>query len=670
MSDINADLQNLFVAAKSTNSQTSRSNAEKEILKKKKETIFDVNGDGKFDKKDINLFIKGDIDGDGKVSSEELNFIAKYKDDFAEMMTEKTGKTHKLRESSDNKSISDTEYDNNNNITAKAVFNHETQKLSNETYQNGVRNNQEVKQKDGTVNTYTYAADGKTITSCINKATDGTTVIYTYENGVRKSAVKKDNNGNKLSDYTYYTSGVNAGKLKTKTTDGVTNNYVYDDKGQRTEVNVKKGNKIQKTVTYSYETKIDSKTGETTLIQYKYDSKTQKTVKSQETITSQDGKTVTEYTYNDNGQKISGQKEVQGGAVTKYEYKDGKVSEAVVYENGEKIRVVKKDDNGNNTTYYYDSSGKLKSKKDSEGRVTAYTYDSKGVRTKGVVQDKDGKILETHTYYTSGINKGKIKTNKKADETTVTYTYNDSGKLEKTAIKDKNGKRISGTSYKDDYKITYSNFNADGEWTHSERIYNDGCSAISEKVFNNNNTYTVTRKIYDKKGKLAATHTFIYGSSGVLKDKAISWTQDNVYDSGIHRRKQEFDENGNVLWEERSTFNKKTGKLAERKRYTFKINSDGTVSTTEATVELTTYNNGSKQSVKTAKCTFGTDKNGCNYRVYEYNNGEIHKWQYNSSGVRISNTITYPADNKGKRKQLTVYFDNTGNVKDRSTQYI
>ena len=37
----------------------------------KKENLFDINGDGKFNQEDIDLFLKGDIDGDGKVSKDE-----------------------------------------------------------------------------------------------------------------------------------------------------------------------------------------------------------------------------------------------------------------------------------------------------------------------------------------------------------------------------------------------------------------------------------------------------------------------------------------------------------------------------------------------------------------------------------------------------------------------
>ena len=60
--------------------------AEKNQLNKEKralldnKNLFDVNNDGKFDQKDIDMFVKGDVNGDGEVSQDEKDFINLYTD--------------------------------------------------------------------------------------------------------------------------------------------------------------------------------------------------------------------------------------------------------------------------------------------------------------------------------------------------------------------------------------------------------------------------------------------------------------------------------------------------------------------------------------------------------------------------------------------------------------
>ena len=173
----------------------------------KKENLFDINGDGKFNQKDIDMFIKGDINGDGKVSNDEWNFISAYKDAFAAAMTKKTSKNYSVKKDG-------------------------TKMISTETdiqYTNGIRTKQVNTDKNGTTNTYTFASDGKTITGGVGKKTDGTVVNYTYKKGVRVSAVRTTKDGT-VVNYTYK-DGVKSSAVKTLK-DGTKTVYTYDKDGK------------------------------------------------------------------------------------------------------------------------------------------------------------------------------------------------------------------------------------------------------------------------------------------------------------------------------------------------------------------------------------------------------------------------------------------------------
>ena len=535
--EFNADLKNLFAAAKATNSKTNFSDAEKKLLEEKK-SLFDVNGDGKFNQNDIDMFVKGDVNGDGTVSADELNFVAKYKDYFAAAITEKTGKTHKLTVSSDSKAITDTEYDNNNKVAKKTCFNHTTGSSSNVTYTNGVKTRQVNTTKDGTVNTYTFASDGKTITGCVGVKTDGSKVTYTYKNGVKESAVKVDKKGNKIADYTYFTSGDNAGKIKTKTEDDVISTYTYYADGDLK--NVKSENKkTGKTnnYAYTYEVAKDSKTGETTKITKRNG------VKSKETITSKDGKTVTEYNYNSKGQKISGTKDVEGGTLTKYEYKDGKISEAVTYENGKKkdtfkylyetkdgittrtttkngVKYQTKETNsktGTTITTTFDDTGKNATKKVKQlkgGSSTTTTYD--GNNTTVVKKDKNGKVTEKT-----------VTTKKDGVTTSIVYDANNKMKSKKVTNKNKSSEEIFYDSK--GIKTKQINISKDGD-THTYTYENDGktikdCKGElkdgSKIDYKYKNGKRVSARRTSKDGKTITDYT--YQSDGkTLKTKIVS----------------------------------------------------------------------------------------------------------------------------------------------------
>ena len=449
MSGFNVDLKNLFKIAQKANSKTNISDAEKKILNENK-NILDIDGNGKFDQDDVVLFVEGDIDGDGKVSEDELNFVSKYKDYFAKAMTEKTGKTHKITIDEKTKAITDEVYDANNEVAIKTSFNHTSQKASNVTYKNGVKSKTVTISKDGTKNTYMFDNNGKK-TSSVSIKTDGTKVTYTYKDGVKASAIKTDKNGNKIADYIYFTSGENAGKIKTIQDKNNTRTYTYNKDGDVKNVAIK-DEKSGKTVNkkYTYETAKDEKTGKTTKIQYKDG------VKTKETVTSKDGKTVKEYTYNSKGQKTSATKNVKGGALTKYEYKDGKVSKKEVYENGNKV-----------------NESNVKSKVSTKKAIANKTNE-----TKAATKTKKSTTNATKSKKTT-------KAEKNSNNTKVT-AKNENGKPKNAVETDKNGKVI--------YNINYT-YDKDRETV----FYSDASGNPVKKIvkYDNNTTSEVQ---YDKWG--------------------------------------------------------------------------------------------------------------------------------------------------------------------------
>ncbi len=99
MKGFNSDLKNLFKNFKQqqqygkkafdANNDRKVNSEDKRYLLSKKENLlnnnnnlFDVNGDGKFNQADIDMFVKGDVNGNKKITKVELSFVSAYKNDM------------------------------------------------------------------------------------------------------------------------------------------------------------------------------------------------------------------------------------------------------------------------------------------------------------------------------------------------------------------------------------------------------------------------------------------------------------------------------------------------------------------------------------------------------------------------------------------------------------
>ena len=270
------------------------------------------------------------------------------------------------------------------------------------------------------------------------KNSDGSQTVISYENGRKKAAIKKDKDGNVISESIYNSNGKRSQfkDYKNKTT----TEYSYrDDKIANVVTKNDKGNVIHS---------------------FSYDDFGEPNIEKQ---------------YNDNG-KITDIISHKLGTKRQFAYnQNGKVSKDVIMDlNGQKIQESKYDENGKkNIETKFDKNGKpLSIKSYTYGTERQIAYNQNGKVSKDVVTDFSGHKIREYKYDENGKKTSEIKYNKDGKTEVIKdyqlkrerhYSYNPDGTVAYSVITDDKGNKIKEFKYDNNGKpIQVIKYDANG----------------------------------------------------------------------------------------------------------------------------------------------------------------------------------------------------------------
>ena len=585
MASFSADMKKLFNAFVKTNSQSNFSNNEKKIMDDNK-SIFDINGDGKFNQTDIDMFVKGDVDGDGKVSSDEFNFISKYKDAFAAAMSKNTNKNYSIKKY--NTGMILTETNKNGEVTHETKYDKGDNYIVQYIYKDGVKTSSTKTENDGTKINYTYDTKGNII-NAIRYWNDGAITNYTYNNGIKQKAIKTTTTGDTIT-YSYDSKGSLSDAIKIEK-DGTRTEYKYIDgeKAIAVKYTYDKNKNITSQKTYAYDS--NGKAIAESKISYTYDNSNKLTKSTNYTyINGEAVKTATnEYTYKSDGEynEITTKSYNKKGNVTSTVVNNYTINSCakpcvsastkglVIYfsnnkqlilNNGETAKITGHEitimKNGKN--YTYSSLGTLLSPKGSkkapivkettlniDDTKTQNIKDANGNIIKKIEKDKNGKILVVSEYnYDS---KG-VKTSAKRQEydgnnvfKVAVYTYHDDGKTIKTKDIISNNGETKKFEYNKDGKvlkeIQSSSYGARYENTYTYK--EDGSKIVYRTDYTQNNKKRAENEItWNSKGKKTGSKRKVYNPTTEKQNRFCNYVCD---ENGVVLREEvtRYDANGN-----------------------------------------------------------------------------------------------------------------------------
>ena len=214
MASFNSDLRNLFNNFQkqqkykdskfdankdgkvNSNDEKFLKNKETNLLKK--ENIFDVNGDGNFNQKDVDMFLKGNVNGDKTTTQEEKDFINFYKNTFISALQKKNatftvnGKKFVNGYISSGVSVELKDLDEINSAAKSVTEQNSSIRLMSAATSDESVENSNITEKTVTTDNYTitYKIQDGTIKSARQVNKDGSTVDFSYMNGIMTQAEK------------------------------------------------------------------------------------------------------------------------------------------------------------------------------------------------------------------------------------------------------------------------------------------------------------------------------------------------------------------------------------------------------------------------------------------------------------------------------------------------
>ena len=663
MTGFNSDLNKLFQNFKQQQLNTGDKSTllkEEEDLKKK-ENLFDVNGDGKFNQNDIDMFIKGNVDGNNEVSKEELTFISKYKDELAKVF-----KAQKA----------DFKLDGIKYVDGKLA----SGTICGKYYKNGILFTGE---NDG--KTYVYGdilANGETyvlnddkvavVTSkdgrtrkCYDK--DGNLYSTILDNnksekpGLKKSDTIEFENGKTLSIRNGDTAIINDNQYVVVTSKDGRTRKCYDKDGNLfstiTDNNKSEKPGLKKSDTIEFENgkTLSIRNGDTAII-----NDNQYVV-----VTSKDGRT--RRCYNKEGNLYTGTVDgitYNAGVAQPSQYNKTVTSDVLTKISDFEIRTEKNYSNDNKLISDYIKICRTTSGTEFLIPATDGLDASKITR---VIRNKDGSFTVTADGKNYNFTDYSINTYDKT-----------SGKL-KGQAKIKDGKTYSNTLYNDGYTMTCTDY-VNGKWTKAESVYDDGCKIKYSKAYNDDGSYSQVDNKYNSSGELIEIGSALYNSSGNRVNRTefvLGKYVNGKYEGGICNVRENIYEGDKCTCTKRTGYTTDSGEIkydSQKGLYTCKIKDSSQEKKqykeyewlndehTASNVTFTTYSNG-KETVTKQTCYFGLkDENELEYRYYVGSDGSIEIWHYNSAGIRIKATVT---DKDGN--QSIVNHDASGQVVSRET---